>query len=269
MSVNKCMPLSAVGTTMLLWLALTTVVRAQLTDATLKGSVMDPSGKMVPLALVVATNEATGQTRSATTGDSGDFNLPSLAPGLYSVKVNVDGFRPFEQQHLTLSVGRVTEMDVRVEIAEAKERLEVSAQAVKVPVSAEGRLSDTVERNRITNLPIPNRDVFFLTSLNAGAVDISGTAFSYKITASPSISVNGNRPRGNNYVLDGSMDTDTLNTGEPAIVPSLESVEEVQIQTDNFSSEYGRGNGSVVNLRTMSGTNQIHGKVWEYDKTRR
>jgi hypothetical protein len=78
------------------------------------------------------------------------------------------------------------------------------------------------------------------------------------------VTVNGNRYRGNNFVLDGSMDTNPNNTGEPAIVPTLESVEEVQVQTGNFSAEFGRGNGSVVNLRTKSGTNDFHGKVWEY-----
>jgi hypothetical protein len=89
---------------------------------------------------------------------------------------------------------------------------------------------------------------------------------SYKLTNSPTVTVNGNRFRGNNYVLDGSMNTHTLNEGEPGIVPSIESIEEVQVQTGNFSSEYGRGNGSVVNMRTRSGTNEFHGKAWEYLK---
>jgi hypothetical protein len=89
---------------------------------------------------------------------------------------------------------------------------------------------------------------------------------STKLTNSPVVTVNGNRYRGNDYILDGSMDTNPNNTGEPAIVPSLDSVEEVQVQTGNFSEEYGRGNGSVVNIRTKSGTNQVHGKAWEYTR---
>jgi hypothetical protein len=80
------------------------------------------------------------------------------------------------------------------------------------------------------------------------------------------VTVNGNRYRGNNYVLDGAMNTNPNNSGEPAIVPSLESVEEVQVQTLNFSSEFGRGNGAVINIQTRSGTNQLRGRAWEYHR---
>ena len=86
-----------------------------------------------------------------------------------------------------------------------------------------------------------------------------GSANSTKLTSSPVVTVNGNRYRGNNYVLDGAMNSNPNNSGEPAIVPSLESVDEVQVQTLNFGAEFGRGNGSVVNVRTRSGTNTLHG----------
>jgi hypothetical protein len=164
------------------------------------------------------------------------------------------------------NVGKLAEINVRLEVGDAKQTMEVSAQAARVPVSTEGRLWDTLERKQITDLPIPQRDVFFLTSLSAGATNVPGTVVSSKLVSSPIVAVNGNRYRGNNFVLDGSMDTNILSEGEPAIVPSLESIAEVQVQTGNFSSEYGRGNGSVVNIRTKSGTNDLHGRVWEYHK---
>ncbi len=163
-----------------------------------------------------------------------------------------------------MNVGTTAEVNARLEVGQIQETVEVSAQQSQVAVSTDGRLSDTLQTKQITDLPIPVRDVFFLPSLNAGATNIPGANFSYKMTNSPTVTVNGNRYRGNNYVLDGSMNTNTLNEGEPGIVPSLESIEEVQVQTGNFSSEYGRGNGSVVNMRTRSGTNEFHGKAWEY-----
>jgi hypothetical protein len=143
---------------------------------------------------------------------------------------------------------------VRLEVGQVDQTVEVNAEQAWVPVSTDGRLSDTLGRNQITGLPIPGRDVFFLTSLSAGATNVPGASASGKLTNSPAVTVNGNRFRGNNYVLDGALDTYILEEGTPAIVPSLDSIEEVQIQTDNFSSEYGRGNGSVVNIRTRSGT---------------
>ena len=247
-------------------LLLTSFSFAQLTEATMKGTVTDASGGVVPRATVVVTNESTGIVRTTATNQAGNFSLPDIAPGFYSIKVDAPQFQTFQQSHLELSVGKVTEIDIRLQLRGSKQTVEVSAQVAKVPVSTEGRLSDTLQNKQISELPLPQRDIFILPSLSAGATNIPGNTFSYKLTSSPAVTVNGNRYRGNNYVLDGAMNSNTLNEGEPAMVPSLESVEEVQVQTGNFSSEYGRGNGSVVNIRTKSGTNQFHGRAWEYHK---
>ena len=145
-----------------------------------------------------------------------------------------------------------------------RESVDVTAGTVTVAVSREGRLSDTFGRAEVQNLPLPQRDVFLLPRLSAGAAFIPGAANSTKLTSSPVITVNGNRYRGNNYVLDGAMNTNPNNTGEPAIVPALEAVEEVQVQTLNFAAEFGRGNGAVINVQTRSGTNVLRGRAWEY-----
>jgi hypothetical protein len=249
----------------LLLIALDVTSQAQLTEATLKGTVKDASG-MLASAPVTASNESTGQVRSTVTDSNGAFVMPELPPGNYSVSVAVPGYKTFEQHGLLLNVGRVTEVNIGLVVGHVEERIEVVAEAVQVAVSTEGRLSDTFEKKQISDLPLRQRDVFSLPSLSAGATAIPGAANSTKLTNSPVVTVNGNRYRGNNYVLDGSMDTNPNNTGEPAIVPSLESVEEVQVQTGNFSSEFGRGNASVVNIRTKSGTNEFHGRAWEYSR---
>jgi hypothetical protein len=239
--------------------------RAQLTEGTLKGSVADSSGS-IPHAAIVVTNQDTTISRSVVGSDDGAFTVPELPPGLYTVQVKVQGYKTFEQRGVELNVGKTSEIRVRLEVGEVAQTVEVDAEQAGVPVSTDGRLSDTLEKNQITGLPIPGRDVFYLTSLSAGATNVPGASASGKLTNSPAVNVNGNRFRGNDYVLDGALDEYTLETGTPSIVPSLESVEEVQVQTDNFSSEYGRGNGSVVNIRTRSGTNEFHGRVWEYHK---
>ncbi len=239
---------------------------AQLTESTLKGTIVDATGSVLQHASVSATNESTGISRRTTSGDDGSFVLPDLSPGSYAIEIKVQGYKTFAQTHLQLNVGTTTQVNAHLEVGQVQETVEVAADQSQVAVSKDGRLSDTLHDAEITQLPLPVRDVFFLPSLNAGATNIPGQNMSYKLTNSPTVTVNGNRFRGNNYVLDGSINTHTLNEGEPGIVPSIESIEEVQVQTGNFSSEYGRGNGSVVNMRTRSGTNELHGKVWEYLK---
>lgn len=239
--------------------------RAQLTEATLKGAITDATG-VVARASVVAKNDRTGLTRSAVSDAEGAFIIPALSPGIYTVNVQAPGFKTFEQKTLELNVGKTAEINVRLELGDLEQTIEVTGQEAKVPVSTEARLSDTLQNRQVTDLPLSQRDVFGLPRLSAGATLIPGTAFSFKLSSSPTIMVNGNRSRGNNYVLDGSMNSNSINSGEPAIVPSLESVEEVQVQTGNFSSEFGRGNGAVVNVRTKSGTNDLQGRAWEYHK---
>ncbi len=237
---------------------------AQMTEATLKGVITDAGGRVLAGSPVSAKSESTGQSRTAVTDGNGGFVMPELPPGAYTVSVTIPGFKTFEQRGLRLNVGQATDIDIQLQVGEVQEVIEVKADDAKVAVATDARLSDTIEQRQLTELPVAQRDVFGLMRLSAGATAIPGAAISTKLTNSPVVTVNGNRYRGNNYVLDGSMDTNPNNSGEPAIVPSLESVEEVQIQTGNFSAEFGRGNGSVVNLRTKSGTNEFHGKAWEY-----
>jgi hypothetical protein len=242
------------------------LARAQLTDATLKGTVSDRDDNVIASSPVVAKSELTGQVRSTATDDEGRFTIAALPPGLYTLFVQVPGFKTFEQKALKLNVGQTTEVQIKLEVGELAETVEVNSQETVTPVATDSRLSDTFSRKQIANLPLPQRDVFLLPKLSAGATFIPGAASSTKVSNSPVVTVNGNRYRGNNYVLDGVVNTNPNNTGEPALVPSIESVEEAQVQTSNFSSEYGRGNGAVINLQTKSGSNQFHGRVWEYHR---
>ncbi|HZG53602.1 MAG TPA: TonB-dependent receptor, partial [Pyrinomonadaceae bacterium] len=238
---------------------------AQITEATLKGKVFDANGNVVVTSAITAENEETGQVRTAAADSDGSFTLASLPPGSYRVTVRMAGFKTYEQRALRLSVGQTTELVARLATGEISETVEVASGAAAV-IQTDGRAADVITERQITELPLAQRDVFLLPKLSAGATAIPGAANSTKLTNSPVITVNGNRYRGNNYVLDGAMNTNPNNTGEPAIVPSVESVEEAQVQTSNFSAEFGRGNGTVVNLRTRSGTNSLRGRLWTYHR---
>ncbi|MEP6902253.1 MAG: TonB-dependent receptor [Actinomycetota bacterium] len=239
---------------------------AQITETSLRGTVTDSTGNVIVASAIVAQNEATAQVSTATTNENGEFVFPSLPSGSYTIFVRVPGFKTFEQKRLKLNVGQTSDLTIKLEIGEVSATIEVEGNENLTQVSTEARVSDTFTRQSITELPIPQRDVFALSKLSAGATAIAGAANSTKLTNSPVITVNGNRYRGNNYVLDGALNVNANNTGEPAIVPSIEVIEEVQVQTSNFSAEFGRGNGSVVNMRTKSGTNNFRGQVWEYNR---
>lgn len=236
---------------------------AQLTDATLKGLVVDSAGQPLAAAAVLLRQEATGRTRAATTEATGAFFIASLPPGLYTLTADHPGFRRFEQAGLRLTVGGTIEVTVALTLPGVEETVDVTARVARVATSTEARLTDTFSRAEIQDLPLPQRDVFLLPKLSAGATVIPGAANSTKLSSSPVVTVNGNRYRGNNYVLDGAMNTNPNNSGEPAIVPSVEAIEEIQVQTLNFASEFGRGNGSVVNIQTRGGTNELRGRAWE------
>jgi len=225
------------GLCLLFALTLVPVAFAQITESTLQGRVTDSSGQVIIGAAVLARSDATGQTRTVNTDANGSFKLASLPPGSYVILIRISGFKTFEQHGLMLSVGRTAEIDITLEVGEVKETVDVMASSEALAVSREGRVADTFNQSATTVLPLPQRDIFLLPKLSAGATAIPGAANSTKLSNSPVVTVNGNRYRGNNYVLDGSMNTNPNNTGEPAIVPSLESIEEVQVQTSNYSAE--------------------------------
>ena len=239
---------------------------AQVTDATLKLSVTDPQNNSVNASAVEIINEETGIKRTAVTDNDGQVTIAGLPSGNYAVSLQAAGFKTFSQKNLKLNVGQTAELKIQLSVGDVQEMVNIEAGVGQLQIATEGRVSDALDQRRVSELPIPQRDVFALTKLSAGATLIPGAANSTKLTSSPVVTVNGNRYRGNNYVLDGAMNSNSNNSGEPAIVPSIETVEEVQVQTNNFSSEFGRGNGAVINLRTKSGTNQFHGRLWEFHR---
>lgn len=251
--------------TVLAALAVVGRAEAQLTESTLTGKVIDATGQSIPYAAIGVVRQDTGERREVTGDRDGSFTLAGLTPGSYDVQADSDGFRTTRQSGVRLPVGQTT-VTIRLDLAALQESVTVSAAAITIATSTEARLADSFTSATIEDLPLAQRDIFGLTKLSAGATLIPGAALSTKLSSSPVVTVNGNRYRGNNYVLDGAMNTNPNNSGEPAIVPSLESVDEVQVQTLNFGSEFGRGNGSVVNVRTRSGSNRFSGRTWEFHR---
>lgn len=246
-------------------------LRAQSFRGALVGTVLDQSGAAVPSAPVVATNQATGVSRSTTTDASGNFAIPELPIGSYTVSVTVQGFTPVSQRDIHVDVAAERRVDITLNPAMQRQSVEVRAE-VPMVTTTEDTLGGTVESSQIEDLPVNGRDYTKLIYLNPGV-----TGGPDQITDSPGsfgeFSVNGARGRSNNFLLDGTDMNDGYRNdpainqagvfGTPATILPVDAVAELAVLS-NFAPEYGRNAGAVINIVTKSGTNQVHGTAADY-----
>lgn len=239
----------------------------QRTAGSVAGTVTDQSGAVIPDATVTITNRATGEVTQVFTNNTGYYRAPVLRPGQYEVRVEAPGFSPVVLQGVEVSVNNVTRVDANMGVGAREYVVTVESGGVLVQTE-EARLQTTTSERLIKELPLSGRDIYALSLLQAGvtatnAPVISNTSFN---TFDKAFVSNGASMRGNNFVLDGTTNNNEWLGGTPAITPSLEAVQEFQMQTLNFSAEYGRTNGSVMNIVTKAGTNEFDGSVFWYTR---
>ncbi len=227
-------------------------------------TVKDPKGSVVTNATVTVRDVAKGLERAASSDGQGGYSVRQLAPGTYSVSVDVPGFAKAEAAGVAVTVGQMAELPVALTVAGGKEVIEVSSQAELVETSRSST-TDTIGQRRIDNLPINGRNYinFTLTDSqvvrdnapNTGAAPTSG------------LNMSGQRARSNLVNVDGADATDNSVNGVRSTV-SQEAVQEFQIITNSYAAEYGRASGGVVNIITRSGSNDFHGDVFGYLRNR-
>ncbi|HUQ94244.1 MAG TPA: carboxypeptidase regulatory-like domain-containing protein, partial [Bryobacteraceae bacterium] len=239
---------------------LTCAVRlmAQSTGA-IVGVIQDKSGAIVPGASVTVTSELTGLKNTATADDAGRFRFPRLPVGSYRLEAVQQGFRQFVVEGIRLDSDQTRQADVSLEVGQVSESVNVSG-AVALVETVGGTIKEIVDQRRMVDLPLNGRNPLQLQLLVAGAVPSTGTVSLGQNTA---ISVNGARGIANNYMLDGGDNNDPL-TNTASLLPNPDALEEFSILTNNYSAEYGRNSGAVVNAITRAGTNQWHGGLYEF-----
>ncbi len=235
-------------------------------SAAITGTITDPSGAVVPGAVVTVTQKGTGVKRTTTANSSGAFNVPSLPPSTYTVTVTAKGFRGYTRD-VTLLADQILALNGRLELGQATQEVTVEAQGVLVntvtPV-----LNQVVEQTRLVDLPLIARNAADLTLLAPGTINANGHGVQQGTTkqipgGAESISVNGARPDQIAYNLDGGSNEDLMsNTNDP--FPFPDATQEFSVQTNSFSAQYGANAGAVVNVVTKSGTNQWHGDGFEF-----
>ncbi len=235
---------------------------AQEGTATLRGTVLDANGAAVPGAQVSIANQETGlNRRTATTGEDGEYVFTSLTPGLYRIMVEAAGFKRSLKENVKLDVGEEQEFKVGLEVGGADETVTVSADEPLIQTTSK-EIGGHIGQRELTELPSVNRNFIGFVGLLPGVVpNISTESF-----GSDSVSVNGQDPRFNNYMLDGSNNNDDV-IGQRAGAQArtaLEAVQEFQVLTNQFDAEYGRTSGGIINAITKSGTNEFHGSLFGF-----
>jgi len=238
--------------------------------AALTGTVTDASGAVVPNVSVTVTNTETGLARAATTGADGSYRFSLLPPGTYRVRFSATGFKVAEVPSVKVNVTETPVLDRALEVGQQAEAIEVQAEAAALQ-TADSTLGRVVDGATLSNQPLATRNFTALIGLEAGAVGAVGNATAMgKATAD--VAVNGGGLDQNNIQMDGATIVNAFGAGNNADsgiyvgvpIPNPDAIQEFKVQTSTFDASYGRNPGANVNIVTRSGTNQLHGSLFEF-----
>ncbi len=246
---------------------------AQVAGGTLSGTITDPSDRFVPQAQISITNVATGITTTATTNSDGFYIAANLLPGEYQVTVSAKGFATEARKGISLTVGAQQVFNLTLQVGSAaKTVVEVTTEAPAVQL-ASSDISAVVTANTVRELPLNGRSWTDLATLQPG-VDAIQTQPTFSIGADrgnrgfgQQLTISGARPQQNNYRLDGASINDYANGAPGSVLGGnlgVDAIQEFSVLTSNYSAEYGKTSGGVVNAVTRSGTNGLHGSVYEF-----
>ncbi len=243
---------------------LTFLVNAQETTGTITGVVSDPSGASLTNAEITVVNVGTNATLTGTTNGQGTYIFRTLPVGTYKLTAGAPGFKRYEASNLLTQVNEVTRLDITMVVGQLSESVEVSAQVVSVNTE-DASLRTVVDQRRVEDLPLNGRDPVQLMRLVAGVSLYNGSGLTSGTTypGVVSVAVNGNRGNSTNYILDGGQNNDHYSNA-PNPMPNPDALQEFSVQTNNFSAEFGRNSGGIVNAITKSGTNSLHGAGFWY-----
>lgn len=242
---------------------LAAVCMGQVVTGAINGVVHDNSGAILPGANLVAANVDTGVEIRATSDGEGAYSFPLLRPGNYRITAEKQGFQRLVRENVTVNTSERLRLDFRMEVGAVSETVTVTAQTPLLQ-SEQATLGHVVEGRTITSIPLATRNFTQILGTSAGVVGAIMNADN-RGTGSDSVSVNGARRGSNNLLVDGVPTTNQLNNAPDGDgTPSIEFLSEFKVLTSLYSAEYGRNLGSVINVTTRSGTNDLHGTLYEF-----
>lgn len=262
--------------TALLWGAVLAMVlsfepaKAQILYGSLVGNVTDPSGAAVVGATVTVTQVETNQSRTAKTGDAGQYSFPTIPGGTYELKVSAQGFRTMVRKDVPISTNTVSRVDVQLELGAVTETVQVTGEAALLQADRAEVRHEVTERT-LLNVPVPpGRNYQQLFNLLPG---FTPPRSAHSVPSNPSralqFEVNGTVAASNNIRLDGATQYNIWLPHITAYVPALESIEAVNVVTNSFDAEQGLAGGAAINVQIKSGTNDVHGSAfWYHDNNK-
>jgi hypothetical protein len=251
----------------LLCLGTSLVARAQVDTATITGTVHDSTGAVLPNVSVTATNTDTGIGVTVKSDSQGTYVITPLKIGRYSVSAEGTGFQTEIRQNIVLDVQQNLRLDFQLRVGSVAQTAEVTSEAPMLETET-ASLGDVVAAQQVEELPLNGRRYTDLAELTSGVSKViegpvNGGNTPTNGNAGGSFAVNGTRGDQNNFILDG-VDNNSNDNGDVSVLSSVDAIAEFKIQTSNYSPEFGRGGGAVINASTKSGTNSFHGEAWEF-----
>jgi hypothetical protein len=235
---------------------------AQTSKGTIAGTVTDSSGAAVTGATVTAKSDSGGETRTVQTGGYGEYRITAILPGTYHVTVVANGFNSMVFDNVEVGATMEKSLDVSLEVSTALQTITVEGTGATLQTDS-AELGSSITKTEIQQLPINSLNPISLVLTEPGAVRVSQRD---DLTNGASFSVDGLRPRANNFLIDGFDNNDNGIAGQAIQPQNLEAISEVVVQTNSYSAEFGRGGASITNVIYASGTNQWHGAgYWRYD----
>lgn len=238
-----------------------TPASAQTSLGTISGTVRDSSGAVISGANVVMTNEATQVARVVVTNSQGAYRADAVQPGPYTIKVTAPGFDPSEINHLAVSPSIITSEDITLAVGKLTSVVKVEAANPSNLNTDTGQLAATIDSSQISTMPIYSLNPVELAQTVPGVQLVSNSASA--LSNGIDISVNGTRPRANNYLIDGQDNNDNAIAGQALQAQIPDMFSSVTVLTNSYSAEFGRAGGAVVNMVTKSGANTPHGSAWD------
>jgi len=236
---------------------------AQTTTGRISGTVTDPAGAAVPGATVTVTDPSTSFSRSAMTDDGGFYTVTNIPVGTYTVTVEKASFKKsFRNGNVVSADTRIT-VDFALEVGQVAEVVEVTQTSGETVNTTSGEVAKTIDSQQVSNLALNGRNYYQLLTLVPGAVATTDDALDTNL-ATNTININGNRGVSNNLTVDGGNNNNAGSNASQINNVGVDFIQEVKLETSNFSAEYGRNSGAQINVITKRGTNKYHGSVFEF-----
>src|SRR5262245_1790647 len=234
-------------------------------NATIVGTVTDPSGAVMPNVNVTVNNPATGWTRTFSTNEAGQYVVADIQIGHYNIKAEAAGFKISEQKDVNVQVGDRLRVDFQMTVGTSAETVTVEANTIAVQADS-GELSNVITSQQVSQIAVNGRSIYQLAALTPGASSQINNYVNTPVGGDAGVEFNGLRQNHNIYLLDGGENDDRGGAGGMSIAPSSDAIAEFRALTSNYSADYGLSSGGTMTMVLKSGSSTLHASAWEFNR---